>query len=238
LGFNYVKGLREVAGRAIVQERAAAPFRTVDDLQKRVGELRKVEIRSLAKVGALNFLNSEEAGQQTSHRRAALWEAEKASRSSGTLYRELIEPENGAPLAPMTLSERVNADISGTGVTVGRHPMSYYRAQMDQLGVIRAADLAAIRDGEWVRTAGWVIVRQRPGTAKGFMFISLEDETGVSNAIVTPDMFDRNRMVIVENPMLIIEGVLQNQDGVISVKARRISSVFLATSAEVSHDFH
>jgi error-prone DNA polymerase len=138
----------------------------------------------------------------------------------------------------MTLDERLGADIRGTGVTVGRHPMFHQRPELDELGVTRAADLARAQDGAYVRIAGWVIVRQRPGTAKGFMFISMEDETGVSNAIVTPDMFDRNRLTIVEHPFLLIEGILQNQDGVISVRARRIQGLASLIDTSISHDFH
>jgi error-prone DNA polymerase len=240
LGFNYVKGLREAAARAIVSERERAPFVSVEDLHSRVPEIRKAEMRSLASIGALNFISSTNSERSISltHRRDALWKAERASRKPGELYRDLPEPKNAAPLARMTLDERLGADIRGTGVTVGRHPMFHQRPELDELGVTRAADLARAQDGAYVRIAGWVIVRQRPGTAKGFMFISMEDETGVSNAIITPDMFDRNRLTIVENPFLLIEGILQNQDGVISVKARRIQGLASLIDTSISHDFH
>jgi len=105
-------------------------------------------------------------------------------------------------------------------------------------GVTPAAELERLDDGAYVKIAGWVIVRQRPGTAKGFMFISMEDETGVSNTIVTPDMFDRNRLTIIENAFLLIGGILQNQDGVISVKARRIEPLDINIDSSISHDFH
>jgi error-prone DNA polymerase len=237
LGMNYVKGLREIAGQAIVRERKAGAFLSIQDLNNRVHELRKVEMRSLAGVGALNFIKNS-MPDESLHRRDALWRAERASRNAGELYLHLPEPEREAPLDRMTLDERIHADLRGTGLTVGRHPIAHCRDELTEMGVRRATDLANIQDGAYVRIAGWVVVRQRPGTAKGFMFISLEDETGVSNAIVTPDMFDRNRKAITENPFLLIEGILQNQDNVISVRARRIQPLEFKVPASVSHDFH
>jgi error-prone DNA polymerase len=137
----------------------------------------------------------------------------------------------------MTIEERINADFRGTGLTIGRHPMAYRREELNKLRVKRAIDLREIRNGVWVRVAGLVIVRQRPGTAKGFLFLSMEDETGIANVIVTPDIFDRNRAVLVNQPLLLIEGPLQNQDNVIHVRARRIEPLSYAMAA-VSHDFH
>ena len=122
----------------------------------------------------------------------------------------------------MTLNERLNADLRGTGITIGRHPMAHQRAWLDTMQVITAAQLRTMRNGNRVKVAGWVIVRQRPGTAKGFVFLSLEDETGIANIIVTPQLFDGNRLALVNYPFLLIEGILQHQDNVISVKARRI----------------
>jgi error-prone DNA polymerase len=109
---------------------------------------------------------------------------------------------------------------------------------MDALGVTRAADLARQKNGGAVRVAGCVIVRQRPATARGFVFMSLEDETGIANVIVTPDVFDQVRPVLVEEPFLLIDGALQRQDGVVSVRAARMSPLEVAQVAEVSHDFH
>jgi error-prone DNA polymerase len=195
--------------------------------------------------------------RQFLHRRSALWQVERAARAVGPLLKEQREEVTGdreqgtgsgpplspvtcdlSPLRPMTIEERVNADFRGTGVTIGRHPMAYRREELNKLGVKRAVDLREIRNGIWVRIAGWVIVRQRPGTAKGFLFLSMEDETGVANVIVTPDIFDRNRAVLVNQPLLLIDGVLQNQDGVIHVKARRIQPLSYAMAAGVSHDFY
>jgi error-prone DNA polymerase len=240
LGLNYVKGLREVAARAIINERCRRTYSSIDDLRNRVSELRKAELRSLAKIGALNFIGSESdnSGTQSTHRRDALWKSERASRDAGELYIGIEDGSIEKPLAMMTVDERLKSDISGTGVTVGKHPMAYYRTELNRLRILRAAELERRADGDYVRVAGWVIVRQRPGTAKGFMFISMEDETGISNAIITPDMFDRNRVTIVEHQFLIIEGILQNQDGVISVKARRIKPLSQTIQTSISHDFH
>ncbi len=138
----------------------------------------------------------------------------------------------------MTLSERLNADLRGTGMTIGRHPMAHQRAWLDTMNVVRAIDLKSLRNGMPVRVAGWVIVRQRPGTAKGFVFLSLEDETGIANVIVTPQLFEKNRLVLVDYPFLLIEGALQHQDNVVSVKARRVEPLQITMASAGSHDFH
>src|SRR5579885_2100230 len=230
LGLRYAKGLREQAGRALVAARAARPFTSVDDLALRVPQLRKDEINRLAEIGALNSLDQ-------LHRRDALWQAQRAIRPVGPLLSSLEETKAPSPLARMDTEERLWADYRGTGLTVGRHPMAYRRAEMNARGVTRAIDLAAVPDGRVVRIAGSVIVRQRPGTAKGFVFLSMEDETGIMNAIVTPPMFDRYKFEVLRDPFLLIEGVLQNLDGVISVKAGRIEGLAEGAAAE-SHNFH
>ena len=182
--------------------------------------------------------NQQSLHRQSLHRRSALWQVERAAREVGPLLKEQKDPIADSPLLPMTIEERVNADFRGTGVTLGKHPMAYRREELNKLGVKRAIDLREIRNGVWVRIAGWVIVRQRPGTAKGFLFLSMEDETGIANVIVTPDIFDRNRLVLVDQPLLLIDGPLQNQDNVIHVRARRIQPLSYAMAAAASHDFH
>jgi len=159
------------------------------------------------------------------------------AREAGPLYEGLNEAA-GSPLAPMTLNERLNADLRGTGMTIGRHPMAHQRAWLDTLKVARAAELRNMRNGMPVRVAGWVIVRQRPGTAKGFVFLSLEDETGIANVIVTPQLFEQNRLALVNYPFLLIEGVLQHLDNVISVKAKRVEPLHIKLEDVGSHDFH
>ena len=235
LGLCYAKGLREEAARALLEERARFPIQGIDDLALRVPELRKNELTLLAEIGALNFIPSKVSEKR--HRRDALWETERASRPTGPLFKELPESNGRSPLARMTDDERMAADFRGTGLTIGHHPLAYRRNELNRMGVLRALDLKRIPDGQPVRVAGCVIVRQRPGTAKGFVFLSLEDETGISNIIVTPDIFDHNRAALVNEPFLLIQGVLQNQENVVSVKARSIERLPLPP-ATVSHDFH
>jgi error-prone DNA polymerase len=230
LGLRYARGLREDAARAILRARLARPFSSVDDLAVRVRELRKDELNRLAEIGALNALEKQ-------HRRDALWQAQRAILPVGPLLAPLEETGEPSPLAPMSTEERLWADYRGTGVTVGKHPMAWRRIEMNALGVVPAMHLARIRDGAVVRIAGSVVVRQRPGTAKGFVFLSMEDETGMMNAIVNPATFERFKFEVLGEPYLIIDGVLQNQDGVISVKAGRIAALRAGAAAE-SHDFH
>lgn len=227
LGLRYVRGLREEPARAIVRAR---PFTSIDDLALRVPELRRDEMNMLAEVGALNPL-------QAAHRRDALWQAGRAARPVGPLLEQLEEPERVSPLAMMNHEERLRADFHGTGVSIGRHPMAYRREEMRALGVTPAAALAQMRNGCAVRVAGSVIVRQRPGTAKGFVFLSMEDETGILNVIVKPDLYERCRLALLSEPFLLIDGTLQHQDGVISVKAARVAAL-AASAAAPSHDFH
>ncbi len=143
-----------------------------------------------------------------------------------------------SPLLPMTNEERLVADFRGTGMTVGPHPMAYRRAEMKALGVRAASELRHLPDGKHIRIAGGIIARQRPGTAKGFVFLSLEDETGIANAIIDPDLFERDHLTIVSQQFLLIEGKLQNQDNVISVKAERVRPLSVTHAETASHDFH
>jgi error-prone DNA polymerase len=137
----------------------------------------------------------------------------------------------------MNDDERLQADYAGTSLTIGPHPMALRRHEMAMRGVLRASDLPQARDGRRVRVAGMVITRQRPGTAKGFVFLTLEDETGVSNVIVRPDLFDRTRLVVVGQPFLLVEGILQHQDGVLSVRAERLQGIDAGASVD-AHDFY
>jgi error-prone DNA polymerase len=259
LGLRYVRGLREEAGQALVRERARAPFTSIQDLARRVPELRKDELTTLAEIGALNAVASfqfpvsrksnavhvgshwkPETGNQKLqlHRRDALWQVERAVRGSGPLLENLPEPEAPSPLQPMNHEERLVADFRGTGLTVGKHPMAYRREWLNAMGIRRASELRDIPNGKRLRIGGCVIVRQRPGTAKGFVFLSLEDETGVANAIIAPDLFHSNRLLLASEKFLAIEGILQNQDNVISVKAERVQPLFVTKAETVSHDFH
>jgi error-prone DNA polymerase len=247
LGLRYVRGLREEAAQALVRERQRQPFESIHDLTRRVPELRKDELNTLAEIGALNSvgLQSTDCRVQISkpdqlplHRRDALWQVARAVRSSGPLLENSPEPDSPSPLQPMNHEERLVADFHGTGLTVGPHPVAYRRAWLTAMGIRRASELRDIPSGKRTRIGGCVITRQRPGTAKGFVFISLEDETGVANAIITPDLFHRHRLLLASERFLAIEGILQNQDNVISVKAERVQPLFVTRAETSSHDFH
>src|SRR5437867_4177997 len=224
LGLRYVRGLREAAARAIVRAREAQPFTSIHDLARRAG-LARDELATLAAIGALAPLGRT--------RRASLWEA--ALQDPGELF---APPRgSGSPLAEMTEGERLVADYAGTGVTLGRHPMAMRRAELRRRGVLSARELAGAENETRVRVAGSVIVRQRPGTAKGFVFLSLEDETGIANVIVTPQRFARHRLTLGTAPFLLVEGIVQQQDGVVSVRALRVEDLAPLAHTVPSHDF-
>jgi error-prone DNA polymerase len=172
------------------------------------------------------------------HRRDALWQVERAIRLSGPLLDTVSEPDAKSPLRPMNAEERLVADFRGTGMTVGPHPMAYHRARMNAMGIRKASELGHIPNGQYLRIGGCVIARQRPGTAKGFVFLSLEDETGVANAIINPDLFQQNRLLVGSEQFLMVEGILQNQDNVISVKAKRVLPLDITRAKTTSHDFY
>jgi len=249
LGFCVVNGLRQEHGEELFRQRQHRQFDSLDDFKRRV-PLTKDELRTLAELGALNCF--------ATHRRAAMWEAEEklhddllgsagaqpaVSRASPDTHGKLFgggAEKSGrgarAPLARMTLPERVRADYETMNLTTGPHPMKLLRETLPNIW--RAIDLRHARHGSIIQIAGNVICRQRPGTAKGFVFISLEDETGVSNAIVEPDLFERFRLVITEEAFLLIEGEVQNSDNIVLIKAREIKSLaHEQLIGSESHDF-
>jgi error-prone DNA polymerase len=215
LGFRFVKGLRRNAGQTIERERKRAPFISVDDLVGRCN-LHAPEIATLAEIGALASFGLT--------RRAALWQVARTARPAGPLL-DHLEDEEPSPLAEMTPVEETTADYTGVQLTLGPHPVTYIRPQLAAKGVTPAADLDKLASGQRVRTAGSVIVRQRPGTAKGLLFLTLEDETGMSQAVVDPDLLQQHRKLIVGSPGLVVEGVLQKRDGTISVKGEKFWSI-------------
>jgi error-prone DNA polymerase len=236
-------------------------FSTVEDLIRRTG-VRRDELAVLAEIGALNSLGHDRRGALWQIERAvrasgALFDDEEAPGSRlqapGGVQARTHEPdqkpgqgpEPGAgslepeisPLTPMSPRERMTADYAGTSLTIGPHPMSMRRHDLAARAVQRAVDLPRGRNGQRVRTAGMVITRQRPGTAKGFVFLTLEDETGIINVIIRPDLFTAERMTVVGAPFLFVEGILQNIDGVTSVKAERVELLAGPDVAVDSHDF-
>jgi error-prone DNA polymerase len=257
LGFCVVNGLREEHAEELVRQRQDRPFDSLDDCKRRV-PLSKDELRTLAELGALNCF--------AEHRRAAMWDVEETlhddllthnvshpERSEGPRLRGFDQTGNiehsiplcevprsardDSPLSRMTLPERVKADYDTMNLTTGPHPMKLLRESLPSIW--RAIDLPHARHGSIIQIAGNVICRQRPGTAKGFVFVSLEDETGVSNAIVDPALFEHFRLVITEEAFLLIEGEVQNSDNVILIKAREIKPLAHAELVgSESHDFH
>lgn len=229
LGFNYVRGLSKAAAEAIVRMQ---PFSSVEDLARRVPELPRDGMERLASIGALNSIGAK-------HRRDALWQASWSSRPPGELMRSVPETAPDSPLGQMTIDERLAADCAGIGMTIGKHPMAYRRDEMNKLGVVAAARLSSVANGRTVRVAGNIIVRQRPGTAKGVIFLSLEDETGISNVVIMPDIFEEQRVEILTHAWVMVEGQLQNIDNVTHVLAKRVSPLTNPLSISVhSHDFH
>jgi error-prone DNA polymerase len=238
MGLNYAKGLRSSSIDSLLEARNInGPIASVDNLAQRVPALNRKELVALARIGALNSLDHVE------HRRDALWQVEEAGRPVGPLLRDAggLPDESHGPttLRSMSTDERLTADYCGTGLTTGPHPMTYHRMMLRSEGVLSAEELSQKhRSNSPVRIAGCVIARQRPGTAKGFVFLSLEDETGIANVILTPDVFERDRMIVTRSRFLLIEGTLQNQDGVIHVKAQRVLPLDITSAAITSHDFH
>ena len=227
-------------------------FTSIDDLIAKTG-LRRDELATLAEIGALNAFGYD--------RRSALWQIEKAIRPSGELFEgpfdsrvdvRSLRPgdprpathdprpanrEERSPLRPMDAAERLMADYAGMSLTIGPHPLALRRSELALRGILRATDLPRGRHGRRVRVAGAVITRQRPGTAKGFVFLTLEDETGIANIIVQPDLFSAHRSVIVGEPYLLVEGTLQIQEGVTSIKAERVLPLTGGGPEPQSHDF-
>jgi error-prone DNA polymerase len=235
IGLNYAKGLRKSSAELLLAARDKdGPFTSVDNFALRVPELSRKEMVLLAQIGGLNWIGD------VKHRRDALWQVEQAGRPVGPLLRASKTHESAQflPLRQMTTDERLAADYAGVGLTCGPHPMAYHRASLKLLGFLSATDLTGWSNNSLVRIVGCVIARQRPGTAKGFVFLSLEDETGIANVIITPDLFERERVIVTRNRFLNIQGKLQIQNGVFHVKAYQIVPINISTAGIASHDFH
>ncbi len=223
LGLRFVRGLRKESGEVIEGEQ---PFRNPEDLARRC-RLRSKELDALAQVGALSAFDLS--------RRQAQWQVARLGRPAGRLFED--EPDrSSSPLPEMSVSDEMVADFDGTGVTTGNHPLAYLRSQLRRQGVLPAAVVERVPHGQRVKIAGSVIVRQRPGTAKGILFITVEDETGMAQAIVHRHLMQENHRVVAGSPGLVIEGILQQRDGSVSVKAEKLWP--LAEVVKVpSHDF-
>jgi error-prone DNA polymerase len=229
LGMRFIKGLKEATGRAVEEERKKRSFEEVADFSRRC-RLRPNEMNLIAYSGALSSLGIS--------RRTALWQVAEVSRPLGTLYEDLPLPSSSlnSPLPEMSAVEETSADYRATDMTAGPHLIEHLRPVLSARSILSAAELRNAREGDRVKAAGAVIVRQRPGTAKGFVFLSLEDESGIVQAIVRPDLFKKNRALIVGSPGLVVEGPLQKEGGNVSVRAERFWPL-PALPDLPSHDF-
>jgi len=228
LGMRFVKGLKQETGEAVERAQAASPFHSIDDLARRC-RLRDGELELLAHAGALAAFGRT--------RRAALWQVAKVAREAGPLFAEIpTDDPNPSPLPEMSPIEETRADYATTEITTGPHMLAHLRKSLSRRGVLSARELTRQKDGDRVTAAGAVIVRQRPGTAKGFVFLTMEDETGMLQAIVRPDLFREQRAVVVGSGALVVKGKLQRQDGSLSVRAERFWTI--PEFAQMpSHDF-
>lgn len=234
LGLLTVKGLDEESVAAMLETRECGPFRSLEDFRQRTRFDRR-QMRQLASVGALNALSTT--------RRQSLWQVEQPVLEQGDLFADADRKQSlvvrESPLPEMTYPERIEADFSGLGMTAGKHPMALIRSQLPH-EVWTSTALDQARDGETVSIAGSVICRQRPGTAKGVVFITLEDETGLSNSIVYADKFEEWRLTITTEPFLLITGTIQRGEGTVHVMAEKVEGLRASRElpAAASHDFH
>jgi len=225
LGFRLMQGINNSHVQQMAKTRRERSFTSMQDFRQR-SSFDRDELRILAKAGALNPL--------AEHRRDALWSIENEF-YQGELF---LETPSTSPLNPMQPVERLEADFDTMRLTTGPHPMAYIRESLPK-DIWRSADLPFAENGSRICVAGLAICRQRPGTAKGFVFISLEDETGISNVIVTPSLFEKNRLVITQETFLLIEGIFQIRSEVVHIRAKKIERL-PAFDLETSdcHDFH
>ena len=226
MGYCLLRGMTREEGERLERERGRGEFGSLADFQVRSG-LGRGRLRSLAAAGALAGLSR--------HRREAQWRVE-VPRDPDDLF-AWAETRDEGPLEAMTPGERLGADYETTGLTLGPHPMKLLRPGL--AGVTVASALAGVPAHQRVRAAGMVICRQRPGTAKGIVFISLEDETGTVNAVVYPDVYEKNRLVIAEERFLEIEGAVQTADGVTHLRAWKVRALRAPLPGVLpeSHDF-
>jgi error-prone DNA polymerase len=238
LGIRSVRGLGAAAREKLERALAERAFTSIEDVVRRTGLDRRA-LRQLAEAGTMDGLLPHEPDVRT--RRAALWAVLDAARGDAGPLAPQRRLEGGpVALPPMTRVELTEADYRMTGISLAGHPMLHVRDVLAPNGVRSAADLLQHgRDGETVATAGLVICRQRPGTAKGFVFLTLEDETGLINVIVTPQRFERQALLISRTPLLLVRGVLQVEQKVVNVRAAQFRALQAAVGAEFAkgHDF-
>jgi error-prone DNA polymerase len=228
---RYVGGLTADTGQRIATERAHAPFRDLADFAKRTAP-KSDELAALAELGALGAIDPE-----ARERRAALWQVAALERDPKSLFAGVRPVRSPSPLPEMTAQEETLTDYRVAGLTTGPHMLSHLRAGLRARGLLSAAEVRAAPDGSFVRTAGFVIVRQRPGSARGFCFLTLEDETGTSNAVLTPRQFQRFRAPLHTAAIVELAGPVQNVDDVVHVRVRELAPLAPKTGLPRSHDY-
>jgi len=231
IGLRYVRGVGDKA-RERLEPLLAGPRPATLEEWARISGLTVTQLRALAEAGAFDTL--------WPNRRAALWELLKHARGAAGPLAPTPADHRPAPVPPLRPIELTEADYRVTGLSPAGHPMRHLRAALRAEGVTSAAELSRHRDGDWVTVGGLVICRQRPGTAKGFCFVTLEDETGLANVVITPQLFEANHRLVVRSPLLIVRGVLQEEQGVLNVRARTFAAPDPKAGAAFarSHDFH
>jgi len=225
LGLRYVMGLRQGGVERML---AARPYASVAEAAQ-AGQLRQHEVEALAHAGAFAAFGLT--------RREALWQAGAVERDPSSLLARVRPRRTRVPLPPMTALEETSADYATTSLTPGPHLMTYLRDALTARGIRSTRDLHDVPHGAPVRVAGHVIVRQRPGTAKGFCFLTLEDETGTANAVVTPKLYERVRVVLNTSPLLEVEGRLERVDGVTHVRVATLRRIDAPAPMPEGHNY-
>jgi error-prone DNA polymerase len=241
IGFRYVRSLREAAAKAIVGARGISPFENIAELTRRVPELRKDELQNLAACGALNPLKRTEQ----LHRRDALWQVAKFGRSVGPLLDEIPDYDSTSALARMSDMERLITDHHISGFTIGRHALAYRRQDLNRMNLSTLRQVKNSVPGGYVRTAGEVTVKQRPGTAGGVVFLTLHDETGFCDVVLKPDIYEQYRMIVKNSKFLRVHGKLQKVENakergayVMSILAIEVFPLEFSRIETRSRDFH
>jgi error-prone DNA polymerase len=237
IGLRYIKGLRQKAAERLIEARDCASFVSIADLCRRVPELARDELQMLSLSGALAELRGENG--QKLHRREASWQVQKfGGWNHHPLLQGIVENDTYSPVSRMTLEDRLVADYEATGFTLGQHPMGYKRAVFRQMGINSGMELTHLANGTWAKTGGQVTCRQRPGTANGTMFLTLEDETGLANIIVPRDTVQEYWATACNSPYVKVDGIVEKDGGVIHLLAKRIFPLTVSTAIAPSRDFH
>jgi len=230
LGFNNVRGMERESAWRIEEARAAKPFRNMHDLAERA-QLTASDLNTLASANALESL--------TGNRRQAMWQAVGSVPDKG-LLRTAVIVEDELQLAAPSEAENIVADYRHLGLTLGRHPLALLRERLYKMRFTPSDVLATFSDGQLARACGIVTVRQRPETAKGVIFVTLEDEAGTVNIIVWPDLIDKQRTELMGASLLGVYGIWQSKSGVRNLIAKRLvdCSHLLGELDTRSRDFH